>query len=104
MEITGKVEKLMPVEVVWKNQIEKQSFIVTEVGDHPNSLCLDIFGDKMPLLKDVKEWQNITAHFNTKTREYNGRVYNSITAWKIEVGMPVEQTEDLSLWDDCLPF
>lgn len=43
----------------------------------------------------------ITVHLNSRSREYNGRYYNSISAWRIEkaaAGAPAPAE------DEDLPF
>ncbi len=40
-------------------------------------------GDKISLLDNVNEGDDVTVSCNVYSREYNGRFYNNIDGWKI---------------------
>lgn len=46
---------------------------------------IDFFGDKCNLIADIKPGDIIKALFNPRAKEYNGRWYNSLNGWKIDV-------------------
>jgi len=57
-------------------------FIVEEdTQNYPNSMVLDIFGDKVTC---PKEGDRVNVIFNTKAKEYNGNLYQNNNVWKIE--------------------
>jgi hypothetical protein len=87
MEITGKVINLLPLQSgqgkngVWK----KQEFIMETPGQYPKKVCLSLWGEKADEIKLVPG-ETITASINIESREYNGRWYTDVRAWKVAKG------------------
>lgn len=93
------------------NQWRKQDIVITEETQYPNSIVASVLKDKY--IDRVKIGDTITAHLNTQANEYNGRVYNSVTIWKIDEleeqeQAPATQQKGYSpapvSQDDDLPF
>ena len=90
MEQTGKIIKVLPLKSgvskssgkEWKSQE-----YVMETSDirYPTHLCFSVFGDRVDSFA-IKEGEELTVSFNIDAREYEGRWYNSIQAWKVERG------------------
>lgn len=62
----------------------KKSFVVTTEDKYPKEVCFTLFGEKVELLKNHPVGVNVTVHFNLSSREYNGKYYHNIDAWKID--------------------
>ncbi|MBS1950634.1 MAG: hypothetical protein OJF59_000855 [Cytophagales bacterium] len=84
MDINGIVVSLLPLQSgqgkngTWK----KQEFILETPGQYPKKVCLSLWGDKVDENK-ISIGDNITASINIESREYNGRWYTEVRAWKI---------------------
>jgi hypothetical protein len=84
MEISGTVAALLPMQSgqgkngTWK----KQEFIIETPGQYPKKVCLSLWGDKVDENK-LSIGEKITASINIESREYNGRWYTDVRAWKI---------------------
>jgi hypothetical protein len=84
MEITGTVVSLLPLQTgqgkngVWK----KQEFIVETPGQYPKKVCMSLWGEKVDETR-LSIGDKITASINIESREYNGRWYTDIRAWKV---------------------
>ena len=93
MEITGRIIQLLPLQTgqgkngVWK----KQDFVIETEGQYPKKVCISAWGDKVSenMLVVGKE---VTVSFDIESREFNGRWYTDVRAWKVEEGggTPVE--------------
>ena len=93
MEITGRIIQLLPLQTgqgkngVWK----KQDFVIETEGQYPKKVCISAWGDKVSesMLVVGKE---VTVSFDIESREFNGRWYTDVRAWKVEEGggAPVE--------------
>ena len=59
---------------------------------------IDLLGEKTELIKQYKVGDHVKVFLNYRAREYDGRRFNSIGAWKIEWG------EGSSNGGDELPF
>ncbi len=85
MEISGAVINLLPLASgqgkngTWK----KQEFILEIPGQYPKKVCLHLWGEKVDEYK-LSIGDKITASINVESREYNGRWYTDVRAWKIQ--------------------
>jgi hypothetical protein len=65
----------------------KRDFILETAGQYPKQICITQWGDNIDKA-DVHEGEQITAHIDLSSREYNGRWYTDVKAWKVEKGSP----------------
>ncbi len=91
---------------VWEKQTPKLDFVLEENSDrqYKSSVAIDLFGEKTALIKGFKVWDTIKASLNFRAREYNGRRYNSIWAWKIEWSNGEITQKSSPKQDEDLPF
>lgn len=85
MQVKGKVTQVLPTQSgVSKsgNEWRKCSFILETEGKYPKPICFTLFGDHAEACPRVGE--TVEVHFDITSREYNGRWYSDIQAWKIE--------------------
>lgn len=87
MELTGKVIAVLePRGGVSKtgNEWKVQEYVIETHDQYPRKMCFDIFGaDKIEQF-NVQIGEEITVSFDVDAREWNGRWFNSIRAWKVE--------------------
>lgn len=85
LQITGKVIKVLDEESgTGKNGVwRKQAFILETPGEYPKQICVIQWGDNIDK-SPVEPGETITAHLDIQSREYNGRWYTDVKAWKIE--------------------
>lgn len=85
MELSGKVFKVMPVESgegkngTWKKQ---QVIIEMESGKYPKKVAVVFWGDLVSSDSFV-EGRDISVEFDIESREYNGKWYTDVKAWRI---------------------
>jgi hypothetical protein len=87
MKIKGKLIKVLdPQEGVSKTgkNWKKQEFIIDTGSEYNNELCIAAFGDTMDMLQGLVIGDELECLLNISSREYNGRYYHNITAWKID--------------------
>jgi hypothetical protein len=98
LEITGKLNKVLPeVTGTGKNgQWVKQEFIIQTEEQFPKMVCFSVWGDKVASIKNISEGSQVKVSFNAESREYSGRWYTDLRAWKIEsnVQATTEQVPD----------
>ena len=107
MQYQGIVKFIWSKEIIGDN-LEKQTIVLEEISDREFkwSLAVDFFRDKIALLDNVKIWDTVTAHLNSRCNESKtqaGRYFNSITCWRIESGS-ASQSAPASSQSDDLPF
>ncbi len=120
VQITGEVvEVLEEKSGTGKNgPWRKQDFILETEGEYPKKVCVTQWGDDIEEF-DVEVGERLTAHVDIRSREYEGRWYTDVKAWRVERpedgGGPAqgpEPMEEGSEWDrfdeeardDDLPF
>ncbi|NUM49690.1 MAG: DUF3127 domain-containing protein [Flavobacteriales bacterium] len=87
MEIAVKLIQLLPLQTgMGKNgEWKKQEFIVETLGSqYPKKICISVWGDKINE-SILKEGNELNVSFDVESREYNGRWYTDVKAWKIEL-------------------
>lgn len=85
MQIKGKVKAALPIESGTSKQgnaWQKQTFVITTEGQYPKDVAFTLFGDKVGLCPKVGE--EVDVHFDLSSREYNGRWYSEITAYRVD--------------------
>lgn len=85
MNIKGKVIKVLPEQTgQGKNgEWKKQEIIIETEGQYPKKVCVSLWGDKVGT---VLNGANIDAQLDPESREYNGRWYTELRAWKVDAG------------------
>lgn len=115
MELSGKVIQKLP-EVGGNsksgNAWRKQEFILETGGQYPKKVCISLWGDKIDQFS-ISEGENVTLSIDVESREYNGRWYTEVKAFKVEKAggataspsnMPDMDTFHSDGEEDKLPF
>ena len=87
LAVTGKITKILAVESgtskagkEWK----KQGFVIDTGAQFNPEVCFSLFGDdKIAALTSFSEGQDVEVSFNISSREFNGKYYHNIDAWRI---------------------
>lgn len=116
LAITGTVTQILPEQSgegkngPWR----KQEFVLETEGKFPKPVCVVMWGDNIDAFA-VKKGERLTAHIDIQSREFNGRWYTDVKAWKVaresggdapapDADEPFpEPPSDVDL-DDDLPF
>lgn len=86
LEISGKlVAKLQQQSGQGKNGTWiKQDFIIETQEQFPKKLCISLWGDKAKDLDNIAIGETLKAGINVESREFNGKWYTDVKAWRIE--------------------
>lgn len=86
MQLTAKLTQLLPLQTgSGKNgEWKKQDIIVETAGQYPKKICISIWGDKINS-SQLQVGKELKVDFDIESREYNGKWYTDVKAWKIEV-------------------
>ncbi len=85
MELSGKVYKVNPVESgEGKNGVWKKQQVVLEIdnGKYPKKVAVVFWGDLVNS-DSFAEGRDISVEFEVESREYNGKWYTDVKAWRI---------------------
>ena len=88
MEILGRLSELLPEQTGQGksgNAWRKRSFIIETLDDqYPKKVCIDAWGDRIDSLSNTAIGDEISVSFDIESREFNGRWYTNVKAWKID--------------------
>ncbi|HEY8398453.1 MAG TPA: DUF3127 domain-containing protein [Flavihumibacter sp.] len=84
MEVNGKVIQLLGVQTgQGKNGTWKKQEFILETGDtYPKKICIAVWGDKIDM-SQFRIGDSVQVSFDVESREYNGRWYTDVKAWKV---------------------
>ena len=89
MEITGKIVSFLEVQKgEGKNgEWQKQEFVIETLdAKFPKKVCLNVWGvEKVEnLTKYNKVGDNVKCSIEIESREFNGKYYTNVGAWRVE--------------------
>lgn len=88
MELIGKAIASLPVKsgVSKKTgeQWQSREYVIETQEQYPKRMCFEVFGTDKLKEFGIRNNDLIKVHFDITAREYNGKWYNSIRAWKVE--------------------
>ena len=86
MEVQGVLKQILPIESgesksgkTW----QKQTIIIETADAYPKQIAVEVSEKALSSLQDYSEGMTITCSINIESREYNGRWFTSVKAWKI---------------------
>ena len=131
LELEGRIVRKLGVQTGTsaRGAWSKQEFVFEyQEGNFPTQVCMNVWGeDKVRELDKYQVGDKVRISFNLGSREYNGRWYTDVRAWRIEpagssvqtpgttqpaagnagpVSAPMPTADDMSssLSEDDLPF
>ena len=132
LELEGRIVRKLGVQTGTsaRGAWSKQEFIFEyQEGNYPTQVCMNVWGeDKVKELDKYQVNDRVKISFNLSSREFNGRWYTDVRAWRIEpagavqapnqydytqsagscsapTGVPMPSVDDMSApADDDLPF
>ena len=87
MEITGKIVEILPersgesARGTWR----KREYVMEIEGQYSKKICFVVWGDKIDEFA-IREGEALLASVDLESREYNGRWYTDVKAWRISRG------------------
>ena len=88
MEIVGKAIAALPVKSGVSQrtgeQWQSREYVIETQEQYPKKICFEVFGTDKLKEFNIRNNDLIKVHFDITAREYNGKWYNSIRAWKVE--------------------
>ena len=89
MEVVGKIIQVLPAqEGVGRNgnPWKVQPYVLETLDQYPRKVHFEVFGEDRIKMNPCEIDQLVTVSFDIESREFNGRWYTSIRAWKIQQG------------------
>ena len=109
MELTGKIVQVLPEKsgTSARGNWRKQEYVIEIPGDYPKKVCFMVWGDRIDQFQ-IQEGQELTVAIDLESREYHGRWYTDVKAWRIaptgQEDAPPAMEEPPPPGPDDLPF
>jgi len=83
-EMTGTVKEIFD-EQTFGSGFNKREFVLTNEEDkYPQDISFECLKDKVTLVDQLKKGDKVTVHFDIRGREWKGRYFVNLVAWKID--------------------
>ena len=104
--IKGAIKLINPIKVISDKFSVREFVVTTPDAKYPQDILFQTINDKMDVLESLGAGQQVEVSYNVRGREFNGRYYNTLDAWKIEVTVskPSQPSTQPIELDDDLPF
>jgi len=83
-EVNGKLHRAFETEQKTDKFRAREFVIEVEDGQYPQMVKFQLTQDKCDLLDDYNEGDEITVHFDLRGREWNGKYFTNLNAWRLE--------------------
>ncbi len=86
MQLTATLIQLLPLQTgTGKNgEWKKQDVILETDAQYPKKVCISIWGDKINS-SQLQIGNQLIIDFDVESREFNGKWYTDLKAWRVEV-------------------
>ena len=90
MELQGTVKKVFETQT-FASGFQKREMILLTQEQYPQPISIEFLSDKINLLDNLHEGENIKVGINIRGREWTNpqgevKYFNSITGWRVEKG------------------
>lgn len=70
----------------------REFVIEIQDGNYPQFIKFQLTQDRCPLLDSYEEGQPIKVHFDLRGREWQGKYFTNLNAWRLEAVQPAATT------------
>lgn len=113
-ELTGKIKLIQDPQTFNSGFTKREMVVAVDDGKYPQEINLEFVQDKVSLLDSLLVGQVVTVNFDIRGREYNGRYFNNLVGWKVQLMSAAEISEPEHFnsnaapqpadFDDDIPF
>lgn len=88
MELQGTVKKISEIQT-FASGFQKREMVLLTQEQYPQPINIEFLSDKINLLDNVSEGENVKVGINIRGREWTSpqgevKYFNSITGWRVE--------------------
>ena len=86
MEIIGNIIQVMPLQQGVSSAgkpWQVQPFVIETLDQYPRKVYIEIFGEQRIKDNPVQIGYQVSVGYDLESREFNGRWYTSVRAWKV---------------------
>lgn len=95
-EISGKVVKIFDVESKTASFQARDFVIETSTDRYPQMIKFQLTQDRCSIVDNYKEGDDLKVYFDLRGREWNGKYFTNLNAWKVEAGTASVAAADMT--------
>ncbi|MGN0036197.1 MAG: DUF3127 domain-containing protein [Bacteroidaceae bacterium] len=88
MEFSGKIIAVLPerggISSKSGNEWKTQEYVIENHDQYPRKMCFNVFGADKIAQFNIQLGEELTVQFDIDAREWNGRWFNDLRAWRID--------------------
>lgn len=101
--LKGAVKLINEVKVISDKFSVREFVVTTPDAKYPQDIIFQTTNDKIAILDSIGVGQEVEVSYNLRGREFNGRYYNTLDAWKVQTTGATPSVQPTDEQDD-LPF
>lgn len=83
-ELSGTVKEIFDTQT-FSSGFSKRAFVVTTEADKfPQDIQLECLKERIDMVDQLSKGDKVTVHFDINGREWNGKYFVNLAAWKID--------------------
>jgi hypothetical protein len=93
LDVIGKIVQVLDLQTGTsaRGDWKKQEFILETEEQYPRKICISLWGDRIADITGIQLGKElITVSVSIESREFNGRWYTDVRAWRIQRGAVLE--------------
>ena len=102
-EVDGKLHKIFDTEQKTDNFRAREFVLEVVDGQYPQMVKFQLTQDKCDLLDTHSEGDELKVHFDLRGREWNGKYFTNLQAWRIDSGSEARPAPDTGTPDNNPP-
>ena len=83
-ELSGTVKQIFEEKTFGSGFNVREFVVTTEADKYPQDICLQCVKEKVEMVNQLKEGEKVKVSFDLRGREYQGRYFVNLNAWKVE--------------------
>ena len=83
MELSGRIKVIFDTQT-FDSGFKKKEFVVTTQEQYPQDIKFELYNDKVDAIAAYNVGDEVTVAFNLRGKEYQGRYFVNVNAWKID--------------------
>jgi hypothetical protein len=105
-EVQGKLHKVFPSENKSGNFQAREFVIEVESGQYSQLLKFQLTQDRCDLIDSYTEGEEIQVHFDLRGREWDGKYFTNLNAWRLNRPSATEKTDSPkpAVQEEALPL
>lgn len=106
MDFVGVVYRVLPIQsgTSARGQWQKQEVVFELPDEFSRKVCVTFFGDRVSDAASLQVGEKVNVSVNIESREYNGRWYTDVRAWRIQKVQPEQQVPAAAPIPDLPPM